>query len=118
MKERLGRMLDMDTKWLWVSTFHSFCVRRLRDESDHIEPYKKNFNIIDDDDQAKIMRDIFLKRNELRRKSTALRTIKFDPRIKKEIANRETEVQNKIYKKFQFYNHFIKARQGVKHEKN
>ena len=64
MKERLGRMLDMDTKWLWVSTFHSFCVRILRDESDHIEPYKKNFNIIDDDDQAKIMRDI-LKNSEI-----------------------------------------------------
>ena len=64
MKERLGRMLDMDTKWLWVSTFHSFCVRILRDESEHIEPYKKNFNIIDDDDQAKIMRDI-LKNSEI-----------------------------------------------------
>ena len=64
MKERLGRMLDMETKWLWVSTFHSFCVRLLRDESSHIEPYQKNFNIIDDDDQAKIMRDI-LKESEI-----------------------------------------------------
>ncbi len=63
MKERLGRMLDMDTKWLWVSTFHSFCVRILRDESDNIAPYKKNFNIIDDDDQAKIMRDILKETN-------------------------------------------------------
>ncbi len=64
MKERLGRMLDMDTKWLWVSTFHSFCVRILRDEAEHIEPYQKNFNIIDDEDQAKIMKDI-LKNSEI-----------------------------------------------------
>ena len=25
MKERISKMLDMDTKWMWVSTFHSFC---------------------------------------------------------------------------------------------
>ena len=59
MKERLGKMLGMeDTKWLWVSTFHSFCVRILREESNYITPYHKGFNIIDDDDQLKILRDI------------------------------------------------------------
>ena len=30
MKERIAKNLNMDTKWMWVSTFHSFCVRVLR----------------------------------------------------------------------------------------
>lgn len=64
MKERIGKMLNMDSQWLWVSTFHSFCVRLLRIEADSITPYKKGFNIIDDDDQLRIMK-IIVKNAEL-----------------------------------------------------
>lgn len=56
------------------------------------------------------MTNIYLKRNELNEKSKNLRLVKFDSSIK----NRDTSVnidkeQNKIYKKFTFYNEYIKA---------
>ena len=56
------------------------------------------------------MTNIYLKRNELNERSKSLRLVKFDGSIK----NRDTSVnidkeQNKIYKKFTFYNEYIKA---------
>ena len=63
MKERIGNMLGINTKMMWVSTFHSFCVRILRAEANSISPYKKGFQIIDDDDQNKIMKDIIKELN-------------------------------------------------------
>ena len=62
------------------------------------------------------MRDLLLKRNELRTKSKALRTIKFEPHIKESVAERETLIQDKIYKKYQLYNNFIKAKEKAKSE--
>ncbi len=58
MKERIAKNLNMDTKWMWVSTFHSFCVRVLRSEINYLKDYKPGFQIIDDDDQAKIIKDL------------------------------------------------------------
>ena len=62
------------------------------------------------------MKDILLKRNELKEKSIKLRTIKFAPST----ANKQTDViikeQNEIYNKWNFYDKFIKAREEVKHE--
>lgn len=64
------------------------------------------------------MKDILLKRNELRNKSIRMRTIKFDPSVSQKVADKSAEEQDKIYKQFDFYNHFIKAREVVKSEKN
>ncbi|MCR5350235.1 MAG: UvrD-helicase domain-containing protein [Acholeplasmatales bacterium] len=58
MKDRIGNLINIDTKYLWISTFHSFCVRVLRNDIDKLPPYKKGFNIIDDDDQLKIVKDL------------------------------------------------------------
>lgn len=58
MKERIEAMLSIDTKYMWVSTFHSFCARLLRMEIDYLPPFNKSFVIIDDDDSNKIVRDI------------------------------------------------------------
>ena len=58
MKERISKMLSMDTKWMWVSTFHSFCVRILREEIRGLKEYKPGFQIIDDEDGAKIVKEI------------------------------------------------------------
>ena len=63
MKERISKMLDMDTKWMWVSTFHSFCVRVLREEIRHLDGYRPGFQIIDDDDSTKIVKEL-LKNHE------------------------------------------------------
>ena len=32
MKERIANMLDIETKYMWISTFHSFAVKILRME--------------------------------------------------------------------------------------
>ena len=40
MKERIANMLDIETKYMWISTFHSFAVKILRMEIDNIPPYK------------------------------------------------------------------------------
>ena len=58
MKERIGKMLNCDTKNMWVSTFHSFSSRLLRREIDKMPPYNRYFNIIDDDDSLKIVKEV------------------------------------------------------------
>lgn len=58
MKNRISSMLDIDTSYMWVSTFHSFCARLLRREIDVLAPYKKDFVIIDEEDSIRIIRSI------------------------------------------------------------
>ena len=58
MKERIGKMLNTDAKNMWVSTFHSFSSRLLRREIDKMPPYNRYFNIIDDDDSLKIVKEV------------------------------------------------------------
>ena len=51
MKKRISNIIDIDTKYMWISTFHSFCARFLRLEIDKIDsPYNHNFIIIDEED--------------------------------------------------------------------
>ncbi len=58
MKERISYMLSIDTKYMWVSTFHSFCARLLRIEINHLPPYNNKFIIADDDDSLKIIKEV------------------------------------------------------------
>lgn len=58
MKERISKMLEMETKYMWISTFHSFAVKLLRMEISNLPPYKKNFTIIDEEDSLKIVKEI------------------------------------------------------------
>jgi len=53
MKERIAKMISIETGFMWVSTFHSFCSRLLRYEADALDGYTKYFNIIDDEDSLK-----------------------------------------------------------------
>lgn len=57
MKERVLNLSDHKKNELWISTFHSFCAKILRF---HIEQlgYKRGFQIIDDDDAKKIIKEI------------------------------------------------------------
>ena len=63
MKERIANMLDIETKYMWISTFHSFAVKILRMEIDNIPPYKKGFTIIDEEDSLKIVKEIMKEKN-------------------------------------------------------
>ena len=54
------------------------------------------------------MRDLYLKRNELNEKSQKLRVAKFDPRISKDMIEVLIRKQKEIYKRFKFYDEYIK----------
>ena len=57
MRERVDQIVDEGAEDVWVSTFHSTCVRILRRYIDTIG-YERNFTIYDTDDQRTLMRDI------------------------------------------------------------
>lgn len=57
MRERIDDMVGYGSESIWVSTFHSTCVRILRRFADHIG-YGTNFTIYDSDDQKTVMKDI------------------------------------------------------------
>ncbi len=63
MRERINDMVGYGAEAIWVSTFHSTCVRILRRFIDRLG-YESNFTIYDGDDQKTVMKDL-LKRLEL-----------------------------------------------------
>ncbi|MDE7384753.1 MAG: UvrD-helicase domain-containing protein, partial [Anaeroplasmataceae bacterium] len=58
MKRRVEELVHVETKYMWISTFHSFCARLLRLEITALPPYSKNFLILDEEDSLKIIKDI------------------------------------------------------------
>lgn len=64
MKERVCKMLDTENTYATILTFHSFCVRVLREDIKALdEGYTTRFTIIDDDDQEKIIKSIIKETN-------------------------------------------------------
>lgn len=57
MKERVERLVGMGAESIWVTTFHSTCVRILRRFADRLG-YDNNFTIYDTDDQKSVMKDV------------------------------------------------------------
>lgn len=57
MKERIDEQVGYGSESIWVSTFHSTCVRILRRHIDRLG-YDNNFTIYDTDDQKTLMKDI------------------------------------------------------------
>lgn len=55
MRERVDKIVGFGAESIWVSTFHSMCVKILRRFSDHIG-YDTNFTIYDGDDQKAAMK--------------------------------------------------------------
>lgn len=62
------------------------------------------------------MRDILIKRNELKNKSICMRSMRFEPNVKAKKSYEIGEKQNEIYQKWKFYDKFVKAREEAKHE--
>ena len=73
MKERVKDMVGGVNRSLWVSTFHSFCVRILRREAEKLG-YNKNFVIFDSIDQRKLVKEV-LKSKNLDPKKTKPRSV-------------------------------------------
>ena len=57
MRERVDAIVGDGADRVWVSTFHSLCVRILRRYADKIG-YGKNFDIYDSDDQKSTVKSI------------------------------------------------------------
>ena len=57
MRERVDQIVGFGAESIWVSTFHSTCVRILRRHIDRLG-YDTNFTIYDTDDQKTLMKDV------------------------------------------------------------
>ncbi|MEF9925332.1 MAG: UvrD-helicase domain-containing protein [Raoultibacter sp.] len=57
MRERLGALVGASSRGMWVSTFHSMCVRMLRADAERLG-FTKNFTIYDDDDSKRLVKEI------------------------------------------------------------
>ncbi|AKL93967.1 ATP-dependent DNA helicase PcrA [Clostridium aceticum] len=62
MKERLENLMGDSYRDLWVSTFHSACMRILRMDIEKVG-YQKNFVVYDTSDQLTVMKDCVKKLN-------------------------------------------------------
>ena len=62
MRERVNGLIGDKAQDIWVSTFHSTCVRILRRDIDKID-YSRDFSIYDTDDQEKMMKEVFKRLN-------------------------------------------------------
>ena len=72
MRERVDRIVGYGSESVWVSTFHSACVRILRRYIDRLG-YDTNFTIYDTEDQKTVMKDV-------------CRRLELDPKLYKERA--------------------------------
>ena len=57
MRERVDNLIGFGAESVWVSTFHSMCVRILRRYADRIG-YTNSFTIYDTDDQKTVMKEV------------------------------------------------------------
>ncbi|WP_433956878.1 DNA helicase PcrA [Cytobacillus horneckiae] len=71
MRERIQNMMGGAADQIWISTFHSMCVRILRRDIDRIG-FNRNFTILDSTDQQSVIKNILKEKN--------LDPKKFDPR--------------------------------------
>ncbi|WP_279282248.1 DNA helicase PcrA [Enterococcus gallinarum] len=84
MKERVNQLLGSGGEDVWVSTFHSMCVRILRRDVDQIG-YSRNFTIIDTSEQNTLMKRVLKELN--------IDPKKYDPRsILGAISNAKNEM--------------------------
>ncbi|WP_066186263.1 MULTISPECIES: DNA helicase PcrA [Gracilibacillus] len=71
MKDRVAALVGPSAHHMWISTFHSMCVRILRRDIDRIG-YSSNFSILDGADQLTVIKNIMKDKNIDKKK--------FDPR--------------------------------------
>lgn len=85
MKDRVQGILGGAAEDIWISTFHSMCVRILRRDIDRIG-FTRNFSILDTTDQLSVIKNILKEKN--------IDPKKFDPRtILGTISSAKNELQ-------------------------
>ncbi|MDY2979196.1 MAG: UvrD-helicase domain-containing protein [Lawsonella sp.] len=55
MRERVQHIVGTEATYMWVSTFHSMCVRILRAQAAQLEVVNSNFTIYDADDAKRLL---------------------------------------------------------------
>ena len=58
MRERIAQAVP-NTRGMWICTFHSMCVRMLREDADRLG-FRPNFSIYDDDDSKRLVNQIMV----------------------------------------------------------
>ena len=61
MQERVSKLVGREGQDIWVSTFHSMCVRILRRDIERIG-FTSNFSILDSTDQLSVIRNVMKQR--------------------------------------------------------
>ena len=95
MKERLSKIVG-NIGEMWVSTFHSMCVKILRNDADKIG-YSRNFTIYDEQDKDKVLKRIIA---SLGYNSDIIKSVKNEiSRAKNDCLNPdEYKAENRLFK--------------------
>jgi DNA helicase II / ATP-dependent DNA helicase PcrA len=85
MRERVVALVGPRARWMWVSTFHSTCVRILRNQASLIAGLNSNFSIYDADDSRRLLQMIA--------KDMGLDVKRYSPRL---LANAISNLKNEL----------------------
>ena len=110
MRERLQGLVGPRTRGMWVSTFHSMCVRMLRADAERLG-FSKSFTIYDTDDQKRLYKEIMAELDIdpkrfpinalMNRISTAKNELKVPGNFAKEANDPVGKVAARVYEKLQ-----------------
>lgn len=85
MKDRVASLVGQVAEDIWISTFHSMCVRILRRDIERLG-YKRNFTILDSGDQLSVVKNVM--------KNLNIDPKKFEPKvIRANISNYKNELK-------------------------
>src|SRR6478752_7583742 len=85
MRERVAQLIGPRASSMWVSTFHSTCVRILRNQASLLPGLNSNFSIYDADDSRRLLMMIA--------KDMGLDTKRYSPRL---LANAISNLKNEL----------------------
>lgn len=110
MKERVEKMLGVDTKKIQISTFHSFGLSIIKKHYDKLD-LKSNFTIVDSEDTLstikKILKDLnfdpkFFNPKTIRNRISSAKNELIDPdKLEKFVGNEMDEVVLKVYRRYE-----------------
>ncbi len=107
MKNRVKRLIGQGSDLSYITTYHGFCVRVLREDINKIQ-YPKSFMIMDVEDQKTILRQIYSELDLKQKDYTFKQTLRFISKQKSSlnyldyIMNGKTEKEKSVFDKIFF----------------
>ena len=102
MRERLNKLIGSKAAQVHISTIHSLCAMILRRNCEALD-FARNFEIIDEEDQLKVMTEIFKKNNIEKRVLSPRVAIKAIGDYKNKTCNELLGLLNTVYNEYQAY---------------